>query len=45
MSGRHLEEALRSEYRKAGGTFPLDTLPAGSRDGGFEAFAAALGGN
>ncbi|MDA8018116.1 MAG: ATP-binding protein [Thermoanaerobaculia bacterium] len=45
VSVRHLDAALRSEYRKAGGTFPLDALPTGSRDGGFEAFAAALGGN
>jgi len=45
VAGRHLEAALRSEYRKAGGTFPLDAHPTGSRDGGFGAFAAALGGN
>ncbi len=40
---RHLEQGLRSEYRKAGGTFPLDG--AGDyreRDGGMGSFLAAL---
>ncbi|MCG8463126.1 MAG: ATP-binding protein, partial [Holophagales bacterium] len=41
---RHLEAALYSEYRKAGGTCPLDTLPRAGGDSGLGAFAAALGG-
>lgn len=40
----HLKEGLRSEYRKAGATFPLDNMGnAVERDGGMEAFIGALG--
>ncbi len=40
----HLEEALRSEHRKAGGTFPLsdNLLENGNLDGGMEEFVNAL---
>ncbi|WP_321415751.1 AAA family ATPase [uncultured Desulfobacter sp.] len=39
----HLKEGLRSEYRKAGATFPLDNMgdPV-ERDGGMESFVDAL---
>lgn len=41
----HIEEALRSEYRKAGAMFPLVDVGNGkfNRDGGMEAFVNALG--
>jgi hypothetical protein len=39
----HLNFALRSEYRKNGGTFPLDALNnAPTLDGGMDAFVTAL---
>jgi len=42
---RHLDEALRSEYRKAGGTFPLsEAVAPRAADGGMEVFVAALEG-
>ena len=41
----HLEAGLRSEYRKAGGTFPLDGgEPLRERDGGMGGLVAALSG-
>ena len=40
---RHLEDGLRSEYRKAGAPFPLDAFADKViRDGGMEAFVGAL---
>lgn len=40
---QHLEEALRSEFRKAGGTFPLEeTSPWGQPDAGMKSFLDAL---
>lgn len=40
----HLESALRSEYRKAGGTFPLEGVDEfKERDGGMNEFMSALG--
>lgn len=42
----HLEAALRSEYRKAGATFPFDNIASlQDSDGGFEAFRSALNAN
>lgn len=39
----HLEQALRSEYRKAGGTFPLEiAAPLRESDGGMGGLVAAL---
>ncbi len=38
----HLEAALRSEYRKAGGICPLDRPGAEERDGGMGSFVAAF---
>ena len=44
LANYHLDAALRSEYRKAGGTFPLERLDAPrSPDGGMSDFVAALG--
>lgn len=43
MTSEHLEFALRSEYRKNGGTYPLSSHdPAVFNDGGMSAFANAL---
>lgn len=45
VEGYHLEQALRSEYRKAGGTFPLEVAaPLRERDGGMGGLVAALSG-
>ena len=44
VDGHHLEQALRSEYRKAGGTFPLEiAAPLRERDGGMGGLVVALG--
>lgn len=43
VEARHLEQALRSEYRKAGGTFPLEiAAPLREHDGGMGGLVAAL---
>lgn len=43
VSQRHLEDALRSEYRKAGGTFPIeDPDISRDRDSGMSNFASAM---
>ena len=46
VASYHLEAGLRSEYRKAGATFPLDSHAGYPRavDGEMETFAAALAG-
>ena len=44
VQNTHLEEGLRSEYRKAGATFPLEGLQdVFERDGGMGTFVEALG--
>ena len=41
----HLEEGLRSEYRKSGATFPLEAVrDIREHDGGMQTFLGALGG-
>ena len=43
LANRHLEYALRSEYRKNNGTFPLDGgMPSPESDGGMRNFVQAL---
>ena len=42
VDGRHVEQAVRSEYRKAGAACPLIDRPRGDRRGGMEAFLDAL---
>lgn len=43
LDGRHLEQALRSEYRKAGSTFPLNASKGRiDLDGELNSFIAAL---
>lgn len=43
VANRHLEEGLRSEYRKAGATFPMDArFNTMEHDGGMGAFIGAL---
>ncbi|MDH5359725.1 MAG: ATP-binding protein [Gammaproteobacteria bacterium] len=44
LERRHMEAALRSEYRKAGGTFPLEGVDEyKEHDGGMSEFMTALG--
>ncbi len=42
VDGRHVEQAVRSEYRKAGAACPLADRPRAGRRGGMEAFLDAL---
>jgi hypothetical protein len=43
MQDHHLEEGVRSEYRKAGGLCPLDAaLVPGAQQGSVESFVAAF---